>query len=222
MNWEKLTTVLLDMDGTLLDLYFDNYFWHEHVPLRYSQKHSVDLEYAKQELNARYQRKAGTLDWYCTDYWANDLNLDIYAFKQEVSHRISVFPNVKKFLERLLQSDMHVVLATNAHRDSISVKMNTAKLERYFNNIISSHDFGYSKEQQLFWRRLMEIEPFDPSSTLFIDDNLKVLAAAEEFGIKHLVTIKQPDSTKAEQDTLHYHAISDFSQIMPVIPVSSA
>ena len=32
VNWNKIDTILLDMDGTLLDLYFDNYFWREHVP----------------------------------------------------------------------------------------------------------------------------------------------------------------------------------------------
>ncbi|MCP4043692.1 MAG: haloacid dehalogenase, partial [Gammaproteobacteria bacterium] len=34
INWNSIHTVLLDMDGTLLDLHFDNQFWLEHVPLR--------------------------------------------------------------------------------------------------------------------------------------------------------------------------------------------
>ena len=54
IDWKTITTVFLDMDGTLLDLYFDNYFWHEHVPLRFSQKHSMALDDAKQKLLARY------------------------------------------------------------------------------------------------------------------------------------------------------------------------
>lgn len=215
MNWRNVTTVFLDMDGTLLDLYFDNYFWHEHVPLRYSQKNNIDLHDAKKDLLARYRSKSGTLEWYCTDYWTNDLKLDIPALKQEISNRIRILPNVVKFLENLLDCNKRVILATNAHRDSVAVKMNTAQLEKYFVSVISSHDFGHSKEEQLFWNKLMEAEPFDPTTTLFIDDNLEVLAAAERFGIEHLVTIKQPDSSKPEQDTLHYHAISDFSQIMP-------
>ncbi|MDH3916294.1 MAG: haloacid dehalogenase, partial [Chromatiales bacterium] len=34
-DWSTVDTVLLDMDGTLLDLRFDNYFWQELVPSRY-------------------------------------------------------------------------------------------------------------------------------------------------------------------------------------------
>lgn len=216
MDWKKVTTVFIDMDGTLLDLYFDNYFWHEHVPFHYSQKHKIDLDRSKQQLQARYQSKAGTLDWYCTDFWAKELKLDIFLLKQEVSHRIRIFPKVKLFLEKLIQINKRIILITNAHRDVITIKMNTVQLESYFNKIVSSHDYGYIKEELVFWEKLMEMEPYNPANTLFIDDNLTVLAAAEAYGIQHLITIKQPDSSKPEQDTLHYHAISDFSQIMPM------
>jgi len=216
MDWGKVTTVILDMDGTLLDLSFDNYFWHEHVPLRFSQIHRVDLEDAKQQLLTRYQSKAGTLDWYCTDFWAQELELDIPALKQEISARIRIFPNTKQFLAKLSRLNKRIVLATNAHRDSIAIKMNTVHLESYFDKIVSSHDFGYSKEELAFWDKLAEVEPYDPATSLFIDDNLEVLATAEAVGIQHLITIKQPDSSKPEQDTLHYQAISDFSQIMPI------
>src|SRR5688572_6670841 len=34
IDWNAVDTVLLDMDGTLLDLHFDNYFWLTHLPKR--------------------------------------------------------------------------------------------------------------------------------------------------------------------------------------------
>jgi len=97
MDWGKVTTVILDMDGTLFDLHFDNHFWHEHVPLRYSQKYKINLDCAKQQLQIRYKRRAGTLDWYCTDFWTEELKLDIASLKQEISHRIRIFPETKQF-----------------------------------------------------------------------------------------------------------------------------
>ena len=215
MDWRKVSAVFLDMDGTLLDLNFDNYFWHEHVPLRYSQKHNINLDQAKQNLQSRYKRKAGTLDWYCTDYWAQELDLDIALLKQEISHRIQIFPKVKQFLGKLKEINKRVLLVTNAHRDSITIKMSFLQLESYFDKIISSHDYGYPKEDISFWDKLMECEPYEPERTLFIDDNIDVLSAAKESGIQYLISIKQPDSSKPEQDTLHYKAISNFAQIMP-------
>ncbi|MEM7401558.1 MAG: GMP/IMP nucleotidase [Pseudomonadota bacterium] len=215
INWSAISTVFLDMDGTLLDLYFDNYFWHEHVPLRFSEKHAIEFEEAKQELLARYTSKVGSLDWYCVDYWAQELELDIEALKREVSKYIQIFPNVEKFLKKLKQHNKHIALVTNAHRKSVAVKMDHLDLDGYFDKIISSHDYGHAKEQQAFWHSLMKAEPFDPNKTLFIDDNLSVLQSAEHYGIKHLLSVKQPDSTKPKQDTMHFYGLSDFEEIMP-------
>ncbi|QMU62757.1 MAG: GMP/IMP nucleotidase [Gammaproteobacteria bacterium] len=216
MDWKSITAVFLDMDGTLLDLYFDNYFWHEHVPLRFSEKHAIELHAAKQHLLTRYKSKSGTLDWYCVDFWANELDLDIVALKREVSKHIQIFPNVEKFLKKLKLHKKYIAMVTNAHRKSIAVKMDHLDLEGYFDKVISSHDYGHAKEEQEFWHTLMHEEPFDPATTLFIDDNLAVLAAAEAYGIQHLLSIQKPDSSQPLQDTLHYRALSDFDEIMPI------
>jgi len=215
MDWENVSAVFLDMDGTLLDLHFDNYFWHEYVPLKYSELHKLDFFQAKQLLLQQYKEKAGTLDWYCTDYWSKTLQLDIAELKREIAHRIKIFPHVRQFLSALKQIDKRVVMVTNAHRDSIEIKIHHLNIEGYFDNIVSSHDFGYAKEEAEFWHQLAQAEPHNTASTLFMDDNLTVMAAAEAHGIEHLITIKRPDTSKPEQDTLHYPAINNFLEIMP-------
>ena len=43
INWHDIDTVLLDLDGTLLDLHFDNYFWCQHLPLCYARRHGIAL-----------------------------------------------------------------------------------------------------------------------------------------------------------------------------------
>jgi len=215
MDWNSITTVFLDMDGTLLDLSFDNYFWHEFVPLRFSQKYKLEFDDAKQKLLKRYKSKSGSLEWYCVDYWSTELDLDIPALKREISKRIQIFPHVEKFLTRIKQKGMHIALVTNAHRKSLDIKMDHLDLEPYFDKIISSHDYGHVKEEQAFWQQLNKAQPFNPETTLFVDDNLTVLSAAELYGIKFLVTIKQPDSSKPPQDTQHFISVSNFEEIMP-------
>ncbi len=213
--WGEIKTVFLDMDGTLLDLSFDSYFWQRYLPLRYSQKNQMEFSHARELLQSYYKGKAGTLDWYCTDYWTNELDIDVAALKHEIAWRIRIFPHVEQFLGRLVAAEKQVALVTNAHPDSISVKMSCVPIESYFDQVISSHHFGCPKEQQGFWSKMMHSFPFDPESTLLIDDNLEVLAAAESYGIRHLITIRQPDSSKPTRDALPYEAISDFAEIMP-------
>ncbi len=50
VDWSQVDTVLLDMDGTLLDLHFDNRFWNEHLPRCYAQARGLDEAAARAEL----------------------------------------------------------------------------------------------------------------------------------------------------------------------------
>ena len=98
VNWGEINTVFLDMDGTLLDLNFDNHFWLEHVPLRYAERHSMDVEQAKEILFPKFRQHEGTIDWYCLDFWTSELDLDIALLKEEVDHLIAVHPYVVELI----------------------------------------------------------------------------------------------------------------------------
>ncbi|ARU54442.1 MAG: GMP/IMP nucleotidase [Pseudomonadales bacterium] len=215
LDWHSINTVLLDMDGTLLDLHFDNYFWLTHLPLRYAQAQKLSLPEAHTTINQLITDQEGSLNWYCVDYWSETLGLDIGQLKEEVQHLIAFRPYVEHFLQTLQETHHRVVLVTNAHRKSLNLKLRITQLDRYFDALISSHDYGYPKEAQAFWHRLQEEEPFDPDSTLLIDDSLAVLASAREYGIKNLLSIVQPDSQKPERAISEYEAVNSFSSVKP-------
>jgi len=215
LNWNKINTVLLDMDGTLLDLNFDNHFWLEFIPERYALQHQLTLEEAIEYLQPLFKSMEGQLEWYCLDYWSEILKLDIAGLKAEISGLISVLPHVTEFLTALQQSDKKVLLVTNAHRDSLSLKMEKTCLQPFFDGIICSHDFGFAKEQQNFWQAFQHQDGWDRLSTLMIDDSLAVLRAAQVFGVSHLISIKQPDSKRAAKTITEFPAINDFREIMP-------
>ena len=215
LDWSRIDTVLLDMDGTLLDLNFDNHFWQVHLPRQYAAARGLPPGAGREELMARYHARAGTLDWYSVDFWETELELDIMRLKEEVAHLIDIHPHVTPFLAAVRASGRRIVLATNAHHKSVTLKMARTGLTPHFDAIVSSHALGAAKEEQAFWQRLVQQEPFDPARTLLVDDSLPVLDSARRYGIAHLVAVKKPDTMKPEKDTGDYPAIDDFSQLMP-------
>ena len=213
--WHEIDTVLLDMDGTLLDLHFDTYFWLEHIPVRYAEANAIPLEQAREQLMTRYRKAEGTLDWYCVDYWTEQLQLDIELLKQEVDHLISVRPDVISFLQALSATGKHRVLVTNAHGKSLALKMRRTPIGEHLDEIITSHDIGLPKEQHEFWDRLQQRFPFSPDRTLLIDDSINVLKSAERYGIAHLRAILQPNSMLEPDPHDHFVHIDRFADVMP-------
>ena len=216
LAWSHIQTVLLDMDGTLLDLHFDNHFWRELVPARYAERHGLSLASAHAEVMARTQQVEGTLAWYCLDYWARELALDIVMLKREIAHLITTHPHVVEFLDALRAAAKRVVLVTNAHPHSLALKMEKTQLAGRFDAIICAHDLGLAKEQPEFWPRLREREPFEPATTLLVDDNLSILRTAQTQGIAYLVSVLRPDSAEPPKAPGEFLAIHDFSELLPV------
>lgn len=214
-DWRAIDTVLLDMDGTLLDLHFDSYFWLEHLPMRYAELHRLEPAEAREWLHQRIIREQGTLNWYCLDYWSEQLKVDIPALKREIAGRIGFRPTVQDFLSRLRRQGLRSVIVTNAHRASLDLKLEETGLDRLVDAVICSHDFGLPKEDVQFWHRLQEVEPFDPARTLLVDDSLPVLRSAQVFGIDYLLSIVQPDSQAPPREIDEFHALDDFDALFP-------
>ncbi|MDE1168525.1 MAG: GMP/IMP nucleotidase [Pseudomonas sp.] len=214
ITWRDIDTVLLDMDGTLLDLHYDNHFWLEHLPQRYAEVHGVSRAMAELEMRPLFEKNAGLLNWYCLDFWSAELRLPVRELKLETADLIALRPDADTFLAAIKQAGKRVILITNAHRDSLSVKMERIQLAPYFERLISSHDYGYPKESQQFWSALQDDIGFDPARSLFIDDTLPILRSARAFGVAHLLAVREPDSKKGPKDTEEFAAVEDYRDLV--------
>ncbi|NER62369.1 GMP/IMP nucleotidase [Pseudomonas sp. MAFF212428] len=214
LAWRDIDTVLLDMDGTLLDLHYDNHFWLEHLPQRYAELHGISRAMAELELQPLFERNAGSLNWYCLDFWTAELKLPVRELKLETADLIALRPDADTFLQAIRHAGKRVIMITNAHRDSLSLKLERVELAPYFERLISSHDYGYPKESQQFWSALQDDTGFDPARSLFIDDTLAILRSARTFGVAHLLAVRQPDSRKGPRDTAEFAAQEDYRDLL--------
>jgi len=215
IDWRSIDTVLLDMDGTLLDLSFDNFFWLEHLPRLYAERHSISQRESSERLHGQFAAAVGTLQWYCLDYWSERLGMDVSAVKREVRHMVRIRPFAAEFLARLKQSNRDVVLVTNAHRKTLEIKLEQVDIAPWFDRVVVSHDLRAPKEDEQFWHRLQDLHAFDPARTLLIDDTERVLESARAYGIAHLLTLLQPDSKRQKRIDTQFPGIHHFDEIMP-------
>ena len=186
----------LDMDGTVLDLRFDNLFWLEVLPRRWGEARGLDAHESLARLKPRFDAKHGTLDWYCIDHWSEELGFDVAGLKHEMRDHIRYLPGAVDFLDWLRARGLRVLLTTNAHPISLGIKNAQAGLERHFDAVVSSHEFGVAKESPDFWRRLALGHGVEPGSTLFVDDSVAVLSAARTAGVRWIYQVLRPDSTQ--------------------------
>ncbi|MAD91300.1 MAG: haloacid dehalogenase [Gammaproteobacteria bacterium] len=210
---KNVETLMLDMDGTLLDLAFDNYMWLEHIPRQFSLKKNISYEEAKKLLADKFMLAQGDLCWYSLDHWSDTLGMDILKMHYDASYKIKFLPKAQEFLERVCNQKFRVLLVTNSHRASLELKDANTGICNYFDEIHSSHDYGFAKENQKFWIALQKKIDFDPKNTLFVDDCSYVLRSAKRYGIEMLLKVTQPDSRFSEKNSSEFKGVKQVADI---------
>jgi len=218
IDWRDIETVLFDMDGTLLDLHYDNYFWLQHLPKQYAQLKGWSEGDTRKFLKKKIIDQLGTLNFYCIDFWNDQLGVDIVELKQQVNDRIAFLPHAEQLLESIRALPMQSLIVTNAHRKTLAVKDAVINISSYVDDVYASHDFGLPKEDPDFWGQFAAAHHFDPDKTVFVDDNEEVLESAACYGIKHLIMPLNPDSQRPTQSMRQpdsYTGIHSLKELLP-------
>ncbi len=215
IDWNSIDTVLLDMDGTLLDLAFDSYFWQQLVPETLASQKGLSPEQARALIHSEYHAVQHTLNWYCLDYWAERLGLDICGMTTEQGPKATLRPDTVPFLNALQACGKRRILLTNAHPHNLAVKLAHTHLDSHLDLLLSTHTFGYPKEDQRLWQAVVEHTGLDASRTLFIDDSEAILDAAAKFGIGYCLGVTNPDSGQPDKQYQRHTGVGDYRLMIP-------
>ncbi len=213
-SWSQVDTILLDMDGTLLDKYFDDHFWEEYVPKIFAESNGLSLKEARKTLLQRYQSVENTLQWTDLDYWSERLGLDIPELKCKVDHLIQIHPYVVDFLDFAKSINKEVHLVTNAHSKTLNIKLRKTALGSHFDRIICAEEIGFAKEQPEFWDKLAKHLDFNKDRTMLADDTAKVLRSAKQYGLGFLIFVARPSSRIPVQFSPEYPSITYFNELI--------
>lgn len=213
LNWSEIDTVLLDMDGTLLDLHYDNHFWNDYLLQCYAKQHQLSVQQTQSFFRNAFSQVAGTLNWYCIDYWERTLKLPIRELKEHFADKIKYRPDAPAFLDALKQAGKEVVIVTNAHPEALALKNKYTDLQQRCAIQYSTHDFGYCKEFQELWLGLQQQLQFNPERILFADDSEHILDSARTFGIRYTLGIETPDSQQPATRFSRHMSVASFAQL---------
>ena len=205
------------MDGTLLDLAYDDFIWNELLPIRYAEQHNCTLEQSKETLFSFYQQHNHTLKWYSSRFWTSQVDVDVLALQIEYKHKVAKRQGCIELLSYLKENNYPMWIATNADYAGLQFKLEETGLRDYFDVIVSSETLGHAKEFIEFWQVLQQEHPFDPSNCYFIDDTEKVLNGAKTFGIEQLYSIQQPSSAKSARETCNYPMLSALTDLITIL-----
>lgn len=212
--FKQIETILLDMDGTILDKYYDDFFWEVYVPQKYAEKNQITFEEAQKILFAMYKAEEGTLNWTDINFWSQKTGLDIPTLKKEIDHLIAPHPDSEEFLEKINFNGNKVYLVTNAHNWVMELKLKKTGFYRYFQHCFTSFDIGYPKESLKFWKVLFDKTGINPNKTLLVDDTEQILHTAKNSGIKYPI-LRAISSSKAKpKNSEHFLTIKSFRELL--------
>ena len=214
VDWSRIDDVLLDMDGTLLDRHFDNFFFEEELPRRYAAKHALTFEAARDCLMAMYRSVEGELAWTDLHYWSERVDIDVVAMHKELDHMIGFLPGAEEFLHHLQQLGKRATIITNAHSTGVSVKISKTGLDRYVDRIVDAFEVGYLKMRPDYWPNCQRLLGFDPKRALFMDDDEGCLTAAQAFGVAHLVHSAKSSSQLPPSVLPQFLSVSGFTPLL--------
>ena len=146
-----LKIISFDVDGTLVDLEYNDLIWFKEIPELVARKKNISFEESLKLVKEEYTKLGErNLNWYDINYWISYFSLEISPNKifEKYESQVKIFPEAIPLLEELRKNFILIVI-TAMPREFLIPKMK--KLEKYFKFSFSAlSDFKELKNSEIY------------------------------------------------------------------------
>jgi putative hydrolase of the HAD superfamily len=96
----------------------------------------------------------------------------------------------------------------------VEIKAAKTGLDRHVDRIVDAFQVGFLKMHQDYWPHCQRLVGFDPTRSLYIDDDEQCLAAADQYGLGRLYHRSKSSSQLPPVASARFTSIEDFSSLM--------
>src|SRR5207247_1169360 len=176
--------------------------------------HGLAVDEAWERLLTMCRAVEGELKWTDLHYWSKTLEIDVVALTKELEHLITCHPDAVEFLRHLRARGKRVHVLTNAHAAGVEIKIARTRIDRYVDRIVNAFEVGHLKTRPEYWPTCQRLLGFEPSRSLYVDDDEACLAAAQQYGIGYLYHRSKSSSRLPAQASSRYVSIESLHALI--------
>jgi len=168
---DTLKIISFDVDGTLIDLEYNDLIWFKEIPELIAKKKRISFEKSLKYVGEEYNKLGEhNLNWYDINYWVTYFGIKVSPknILEKYESQVKIFPEVISLLEELKKNFILIVI-TSMPREFLIPKMK--KLEKYFKFSFSAlSDFKELKNSEIY-SKISKTLNVRPAQILHIGDH---------------------------------------------------
>jgi HAD superfamily hydrolase (TIGR01549 family) len=182
-----LKIISFDVDGTLVDLEYNDLIWFKEIPELIAKKKRISFEKSLKYVGEEYNKVGEhNLNWYDINYWVTYFGLKVSPnnILDKYESQIKIFPEVISLLEELKENFILIIISSMP-REFLIPKMK--KLGKYFKFSFSAlSDFKELKNSEIYSKISKTLNVL-PEQILHIGDHWEFdYLAAQKAGMKSI------------------------------------
>lgn len=168
--------ISFDLDGTLVDMNFDDIIWQKEIPSSFAKKNNVSFEEARKIVFSEYYKALfieKTRRWTDVEFWFERFDLgSVEDMLREAEKHVIIYEDTLEIL-KYLKEKYKLIIISNAHLKFIDVKLRREGLRDYFDKIISApEELGMNKNKSIFLT-VADLLGVKPSEMVHVGDSIQ-------------------------------------------------